>query len=474
MPPLCTLGHGGAQCSLRFILCDGGRRGILRRHPNHLCRVGHSAGVTTQKRGMAVADTNVLGSVAPRVERVEEDLAALGAIGALAGGGMARLAWTDEEFAAKAFLEARLRGLGLRPARDAASNVWADIGPSGSPVLMIGSHLDTVPSGGRYDGALGVLGGLEVLRLLAEAGRPLRRRVRLCAFTDEEGARFGTGLFGSTAVAGDLDMEHLASVRDVGGSGLDDAMTSRGLRLQTLRDASATLDGVEAYLELHIEQGPRLERMGRDVGLVTAITGIRQVQYTFQGEANHAGTTALTDRRDALLPAAETVVEVRRAAERTGGRAVATVGYLRPAPGAANVVPGETTMSVEVRSPESDVADGVHADIARAAEVHARAHGAEIVREVRHHVAPAAMDDAWRARLRRQVEAIGETPVDLVSWAGHDAGALATRIPVAMLFVPSRAGLSHTPAEYTAPERYRAGLEAFARTVSAWAWDVDG
>jgi hydantoinase/carbamoylase family amidase len=214
--------------------------------------------------------------------------------------------------------------------------------------------------------------------------------------------------------------------------------------------------------------------MGRDVGLVTAITGIRQVQYTFHGEANHAGTTALPDRRDALLPAAETVVEVRRAAERTGGRAVATVGYLRPAPGAANVVPGETTMSVEVRSPESDVAEGVHADIARAAEAHARAHGAEIVREVRHHVAPAAMDDAWRARLRRQVEAIGETPVDLVSWAGHDAGALATRIPVAMLFVPSRAGLSHTPAEYTAPERYRAGLAAFARTVAAWAWDVDG
>lgn len=420
-----------------------------------------------------MTDADALEAMVPRIERVEEDIAGLGAIGALAGGGMARLAWTDEEFAAKAFLEARLRALGLRPLRDAASNVWADMGPSGGPVLMIGSHLDTVPRGGRYDGALGVLGGLEVLRLLAEAGHPLRRRVRLCAFTDEEGARFGTGLFGSTAVAGDLDMDHLSSVRDAAGRGLDEAMAGRGLRLEALADAGATLEGVGAYLELHIEQGPRLERIGRDVGLVTAITGIRQVQYTFQGEANHAGTTALTDRRDALLPAAETVVEVRRAAERTGGRAVATVGYLRPLPGAANVVPGEATMSVEVRSPESDVSADVHAAIARAAEAHARTHGAEILREVRHHVAPAAMDETWRARLRRQVEAIGEAAVDLVSWAGHDAGALATRIPVAMLFVPSRGGLSHTPVEYTAPERYRAGLTAFARTVAAWAWGLD-
>lgn len=422
---------------------------------------------------MATAAEDRLGSIVPRIERVETDLEHLGAVGRLAGGGMARLAWTDEEFAAKAFLEERLTALGLTPGRDAAANVRVDVGPSGGPVLMIGSHLDTVPSGGRYDGALGVLGALEVVRLLLESGHPLRRRVRLAAFTDEEGARFGTGLFGSTAVAGDLDMPHLADVRDIRGVSLADAMAERGLGLERLADASETLDGVEAYLELHIEQGPRLERMGRDVGLVTAITGIRQVQYTFQGEANHAGTTALPDRRDALLPAARTVVDVREVAERTGGRAVATVGYVRAMPGAANVVPGETTMSVEVRAPEGDVTDAVHADIARAAEAHARAAGVEIVREVRHHVAPAAMDDIWRERLRRKAQALGETPVDLVSWAGHDAGALATRVPVAMLFVPSRGGLSHTPAEYTAPERYRAGLTAFARTVAAWAWALD-
>ncbi len=422
---------------------------------------------------MAAGMTDPLTQVAPRVERVEADLAALGAIGRLPGGGMARLAWTEEEFAAKAFLEERLRALGLSPRRDAAANVRADVGPDGGPVLMIGSHLDTVPSGGRYDGALGVLGALEVVRLLLESGRPLKRRVRLCAFTDEEGARFGTGLFGSTVVAGDHDMAHMESVRDSAGVSLGEAMAARGMRLDRLGEAASTLDGVEAYLELHIEQGPRLERLGRDVGVVTAITGIRQVQYTFEGEANHAGTTALADRRDALLPAAATILAVREAAERTGGRAVATVGMVRATPGAANVVPGQATMSVEVRSPEGDVTAAVHVDIARAAEAQARAHGAEIVREVRHHVAPAIMDAPWRERLRKSAAAVGEEPVDLVSWAGHDAGALATRVPVAMLFVPSRGGLSHTPTEYTAPERYHAGLTAFARTVAAWALGVD-
>ena len=410
----------------------------------------------------------------PRIERVEADLEALGRIGALAGGGVERLAWTVAEYRAKAFLEERLAALGLSATRDGAANVRAEVGPSGAAVLMIGSHLDTVPSGGRYDGALGVLGALECLRLLVESGQRLRRRVRICAFTDEEGARFGTGLFGSTAVAGDADMAHLATVRGADGVSLPEAMRERGADPRLLGEAPATLEDVEAYLELHIEQGPRLERMGRDVGLVTAITGIRQVQYTFEGEANHAGTTALEDRHDALLPAAATALEVRRAAERTGGRAVATVGLLVVRPGAANVVPGRSTMSVEVRSPEADVSEAVHADIARAAEAHARAHGAEIVHEVRHHVAPATMDETWRARLRAQAARAGEAVVDLVSWAGHDAGALARRVPVAMVFVPSRGGLSHTPAEYTAPERYRAGLTLFARTVAAWALGLDG
>ncbi|MCL6595758.1 MAG: Zn-dependent hydrolase [Firmicutes bacterium] len=422
---------------------------------------------------METMEAGALSALTPVLARVEEDLADLGRIGARAGGGVTRLAWSEEEGRAKAFLVERLARLGVGAESDEAANVWAEIGPEGAPVLAIGSHLDTVPDGGRYDGALGVMAGLETMRLLLEAGRPLKRRVRLAAFTDEEGARFGTGLFGSTAVATGHDIDHLAEVRDRAGVALAEAMAARGRRLEELGRARERLDDVEAYLELHVEQGPRLERMGRDIGVVTAITGIRQVEYTFAGETNHAGTTALADRRDALLPAAETILAVRRAAERSGGRAVGTVGYVAAVPGAANVVPGEAVLSVEVRSPESEVMAEVHGEIARAAEAEARRHGVEVVRAVRHHVAPAAMDPAWRERLRRQARALGEEPVDLVSWAGHDAGALAARLPVAMLFVPSRGGLSHAPGEYTAPERYRAGLTAFARTVAAWAWGLE-
>jgi N-carbamoyl-L-amino-acid hydrolase len=426
-------------------------------------------GATAGRRGNVDGEERALASLVPRLERVEADLAALGAIGALDDGGMRRLALTDEEERAKRYVAEGLRALGARVERDEADNLWAEIGEAG-PALAIGSHLDTVPSGGRYDGALGVAAALEAVRLVLESGRPLRRRLRVAAFTDEEGARFGTGLFGSTAVAGDADPEQLAAVRDRAGVSLIDALRAHGRRLEDLARARDRLDGVAAYLELHIEQGPRLERMGRDVGLVTTITGIRQVEYTFRGEANHAGTTALPDRRDALVPAAETVLAVRRAAERTGGRAVATVGYLAAAPGAANVVPGEAVLSAEVRSPEGEVMAEVHEAIAAAAQGEARRRGVDVVWAVRHHVAPATMDAAWRERLRAQARAVGEEPVDLVSWAGHDAGALARRLPVAMVFVPSRRGVSHAPGEYTPPERYRAGLTVFARAVAQWLW----
>ena len=408
----------------------------------------------------------------PNVERVEADLAELGTIGRLADGGLARLAWTEEEFAAKEFLISRLGAIGLRADMDEAANVWCEVGPASGPALVIGSHLDTVPSGGGYDGALGVMAALEVMRLLVESGRTLSRRVRLVAFTDEEGARFGTGLFGSTVVAGLADAAHLGAVRDNAGVSLEEAMRARGFRISALSDATRRLEDIAAYLELHIEQGPRLERMGRDVGLVTAITGIHQMRYTFEGEANHAGTTALEDRRDALLPAAETILAVRRAAADTDGSAVATVGYVQAHPGAANVVPGRAALSVEVRSPDAAVMADVHRAIAQKAEEAAERDKVSVHLAEAHLAAPAAMDAAWRERMRRTARDIGEQAVDLVSWAGHDAGAMAMRLPAAMVFVPSRRGISHAPDEYTAPERYRAGLTVYARTVAAWAFGL--
>jgi hydantoinase/carbamoylase family amidase len=408
-------------------------------------------------------------SLIPKVERLWGDLEELSRIGADPKGGLRRLAWTEEEFAAKAWVAGKLRELGLDPQPDAAANLWAELPGGEGPALVVGSHLDTVPQGGAFDGALGVLAAVEVARVLLESGRPLRRRVRLVAFTDEEGARFGTGLFGSSVVAGLLPVEEVLERTDAQGVTLAQAMRQRGYRPSALSQAQERLEGVACYLELHIEQGPRLWRRGEPAAVVPVITGIRQRRYVFVGEANHAGTTALEDRRDALLPASRLVQAVREAAAQERGGAVATVGMVDVEPGAANVVPGRVTMSVEVRSPDPQVMERVFARVDTAAQEAAAQARVELGVDEVHHVAPATMDGRLRELLHAMARDMGRDVPDLVSWAGHDAGALATRVPAAMVFVPSQDGVSHAPGEYTPPEYIGYGLTMLTRAVGAWA-----
>lgn len=421
------------------------------------------------------------------VVRMERDVQALAGIGRVGSdptdagdagdvgastGGLCRLAWTDDEFAAKAYVEGELRQVGFQTSYDEAGNLWGEWGPKDAPegALAFGSHLDTVPNGGAYDGALGVVAALESCRGLALSGNKAVRPVRMVVFTDEEGARFGTGLFGSTAVAGSADLPHLETVRDAQGISLAAAMQARDRNLADLPGAAVRASGLAAYLELHIEQGPRLERMGQDIAVVDVITGITQLRFVFMGEANHAGTTAIADRHDASLPAASCALALRRAAAASGGRAVATAGLWEVRPGAANVIPGHTSLSVEVRSPDPVVLQDILDVTERAAREAAQREGVVVSTEVRHRVPAARMDALWRQRLRWAAVARGAPdPPDFVSWAGHDAGALARVLPVAMLFVPSRAGVSHAPGEYTAPESYRPGAQAFYDTIWRWA-----
>ncbi len=414
---------------------------------------------------------------APKIDvaRMERDLATLGRIGRgeAEGAGLCRLAWTDAEFEAKAYVARELAGVGFSVSYDEVANLWAELGPRdpAEGALAFGSHLDTVPNGGAYDGALGVVAALETCRVIAMSGRPPVRPIRMVVFTDEEGARFGTGLFGSTAAAGAHDLTHLMTLRDAAGDSLENVMQRRGFRLSELPRARARIQDVAAYLELHIEQGPRLERMGLDAAVVEVITGITQVRFTFRGEANHAGTTAFADRHDASLPAATCALALRRAAAASGGRAVATAGLWHVEPGAANVIPGQATLSVEVRSPDPIVLGDVLSVTERAAREAAEREGVQMSVDVRHSVREAQMDSAWRDRLRHALVARGVCdPPFLVSWAGHDAGALSRVLPVAMLFVPSHMGVSHAPAEYTPPESYERGVQAFCDTIGHWAW----
>jgi hydantoinase/carbamoylase family amidase len=391
------------------------------------------------------------------VQSLTADLEAAAAIGADPRGGVSRFAWTPELASANQWLMERLAELGLEVELDPAGNVLGRWRAGEGSAVLLGSHLDTVPNGGRYDGALGVLAALDVVRRLKAEGLQPKRSLWVVSFNDEEGGRFQTGMLGSRAFCGDCDLE------DWGRRGVPEAMAEAGFDFARLPDARG-LEGVGAYLELHIEQGPVLERAGVDLGVVTAITGMLGFRARFLGEANHAGTTPMELRRDALSGAARAVLALRDEACSRDDM-TANVGVITAEPGGFNVVPGAAELTVDVRSPtlvgfarlEPFVRDALER-IAAEEEL-----GLEL-RET-HRKEPAPLDAGLQDRLEAAAKEEGASTLRLPSGAGHDAMVLAHHVPAAMLFVPSRGGLSHTPAEFSAPEQCELGARVLARTV---------
>ncbi len=389
----------------------------------------------------------------------------LGAIGGRPSGGVTRVAWSSELAAANAWLVERATELGLAADVDAAGNVvcrWTGTSADETAVVL-GSHLDTVPDGGRYDGAFGVLAGLEVLHRLRERGFRPRRPVWLVAFNDEEGTRFDASMFGSHAFVGD-DVTGFLDRIDAQGVRLSDAMRAAGSDPAALPSASCA-DRIGHYLELHIEQGPRLERAGRTVAVVSEIVGMRGHVVTLRGRANHAGTTPMDVRQDALAGAARILLALRDAARAEDGMTV-NVGRLDVEPGGANVIPGLARFTVDIRSPRPDALSRTDELVRRVvAEVAAsESLDAEVVDSFTH--PPASMDPELRALLARHVTAAGVEAVEMPSGAGHDAMVLAAHVPSAMLFVPSRGGVSHAPDEYTPPELYEPALTVLTGAVA--------
>lgn len=398
-------------------------------------------------------------------ERLAAWLEELGAIGGRPSGGVTRVAWSPELAAANRWLVEHAQALGLEAEVDPAGNVvcrWAGTAPD-EPAVVVGSHLDTVPDGGRYDGAFGVLSGLEALTRLRERGFTPRRPVWLVAFNDEEGTRFDASMFGSHAFAGD-DVTHFLDRVDAGGVRLDDAMRAAGADPAALPDA-ARIAQVGHYLELHIEQGPRLEREGRPMAVVSEIVGMRGYVVTLRGKANHAGTTPMDARQDALAGAARIALELRDAVRARSGMTV-NVGRLEVEPGGANVIPGLARFTVDIRAPKPALvqqADELVRDtVARVSDDEGLR--SEIAETFLH---PATeLDAGLRALLARHTQAAGAEVVELTSGAGHDAMVLAAHVPAAMLFVPSRAGVSHAPDEYTSPEEYEPALTVLTEAVA--------
>lgn len=383
------------------------------------------------------------------------------------GRGYERLAFTPAERQAHQWFRDQAQALGLAVWSDAAGNSFADWDPglgASTRALAVGSHLDTVPFGGAYDGGLGVVAALAVAKAFRDANIPVKHRLRIAAFTDEEGPRFGTGLLGSKAVAGLLDLELVRAAQDSHGIRLEDAMARAGLTLEALGQARQSLPSFLGYLELHIEQGPRLEQSGLKAAAVTVITGIRQLALEFEGKANHAGTTPKPARQNALRAAADTISRFGRWVDETENL-VANPGRIEIHPNAANVIPGRVRLEWDIRSPSVAILNQAVEQLMRCAEDACAPFRIGVQSRLFHDVPPCELSEEWVALTERAAADLGLPTTRLVSWAGHDAGVLGSVIPAAMIFVPSRDGVSHAPDEYSTDEAVFNGTCLLAETA---------
>jgi len=330
---------------------------------------------------------------------------------------------------------------------------------------MIGSHIDTVATGGLYDGSLGVLAGLEVIECLNEAGIVTRHPVAVAFFTNEEGARFAPDMMGSAVHQGTLALDQaLAAV------GIDGTTVGAELaRIDYAGDVEPAALRARAFLELHVEQGPVLEREGIAIGAVTGVQGISWTEYTITGVSNHAGTTPMALRCDAGLVAARAVVAARETALALAGSQVATVGALAFEPGLVNVVPEKAVFTVDLRNTEEDRLRQAERLVAEAIAGAASAEGATVSSRTLARFEPVAFDDAIVSLVEQSARDLGHSVRRMPSGAGHDAQMFAPHCPTAMVFVPSRDGLSHNVREYTAPEQIQAGADILLQVALALA-----
>ncbi len=402
-------------------------------------------------------------------DRLLADLRALSKIGGRPDGGIDRVAWSPADLEGRRWFAHRLKDAGLETRIDAALNVFGHVAGSRGPYLLTGSHLDSVPQGGRLDGAFGAVAALEVLRTLVESGDPAADRVEVVGFADEEGVRFGFGLIGSLALAGELEVDKLRNGTDWEGKPAADVLAAAGVDVDRMLGAHQHLDQVTQFLELHIEQGPRMEADRIDLAVVTGIVGVHREHIRVIGEQNHAGTTPFTHRKDAGRAAARAVAGVREVVQSVADDAVANVGVIRFDPGGINVVPGLAEFDLEIRHIREDVIRKIAAAFGERLEAICAEEGCRAETSVRSYVPPAPMDPKVMTTLEQVCKGLGRPYRQLASGAGHDAAVLSRHVPTGMLFVPSKRGISHSPAEDTSDEHLVLGAQALLGAVRALA-----
>ncbi len=388
--------------------------------------------------------------------RLLESLQALGQIGALPGGGVNRLALSDADRLGRDWAVARMRESGLRVEVDAIGNIFGHWpGLQDGPPVMMGSHIDTVRTGGLYDGNYGVLAALEVVRTLREAGIKPQRPLAVAIFTNEEGARFQPDMMGSLVYVGGMPLAQALASCD--SEGLTVAAELQRIGYQGSVPVGAPQ--ADSYLELHIEQGPVLERQGIQIGVVEGVQGISWTEFTVAGQSNHAGTTPMALRHDAALVAAKVAVHARELAQRMGGRQLATVGALQLSPNLVNVIAQKAVFTVDLRNTDAAALAQAEAELLAFAERAAQAEGVQLRTRSLARFEPVVFDAQLVDLVESQASALACTHLRMPSGAGHDAQMLARVCPSAMIFVPSVGGLSHNVREYTAPDDLLRGAQ---------------
>ncbi len=388
----------------------------------------------------------------------------LAQIGATVDGGVNRPTFSEDHLAARQWFRELTEKAGLEFRTDGAGNhsAFFSCGRENTSTLLLGSHLDSVPNGGRFDGALGVMAAFEVLQTVKEAGIDLKVNLEAIDFTDEEGTL--VGLLGSAAVAGHLPPEHLQTPRG-GRENLIAGMTRAGLSEEGMFSAARPQESLAGYLELHIEQGKRLENANVEVGIVSAIVGIWSYRLSFIGRADHAGTTMMVDRLDASLGASEFVLAARDTVINDFRDCVVNIGNMNFSPGAFNIVPAQVDVSLEFRSSDEDKFKRMDSLLLGHAREAAKRFGLELKVESLGKHSPSLMDSHVQSVFASSCDNLGLTHLSLSSGAGHDGQSFDGLCPVGMIFVPSKDGASHSPREFTAWQDCVNGANVLLQTV---------
>lgn len=398
-------------------------------------------------------------------QRLWDRLTALSQIGKQDTGGVTRLSFTAEERAAKDLVASFMKEAGLSVREDEVGNLIGrkeGRNPK-APVVLVGSHLDSVYNGGNFDGPLGVLSGIELLQSMNEQGLVTEHPIEVLAFTDEEGARFSFGMIGSRGIAGTLLPEHLQAA-DKQGVTIAEAMRQSGLDPETIGQAARPKGSIKAYVELHIEQGKILESNNLSVGIVTGIAGPLWLKFILEGEAGHAGTTPMNMRRDALAAAAQIMQVIEREAGKTGST-VGTIGQLQLFPGGINIIPGRVEFSLDLRDIDEQVRDRVEQQILEQSSVLCQERGIKLTIETLQRIAPVPCSDLVQDAAKVASQTVGLEIFSLPSGAGHDGMQLAGLCPMGMIFIRSKDGISHNPAEWSSQDDCADGANVLFHTV---------